>query len=114
MLTNKERNERVHVLETMISLYCKKKHKTIHVCEECEDLRRYAISRLDECPLLDDRIFCSSCEVHCYDKVHRELIKKVMVFSGKRMILYHPIMALRHVAHSIKTKIAKRNKNVSS
>ena len=48
--------------------------------------------------------FCSNCKVHCYKPEMREKIREVMRFSGPRMILYHPIMAIRHVIESRKEK----------
>lgn len=105
MLSEKEKKKRVLVLHTMISLYCNKTHQTKYLCKECEELNRYASRKLDECHLLDDMFFCSSCNVHCYDEYHRDRIKQVMKFSGKRMIFYHPVMALRHIIETLIRKI---------
>lgn len=34
----------------------------------------------------------------------RQQIKKVMRFSGPRMIIYHPVMAVRHLIESKREK----------
>ena len=52
------------------------------------------------CPFMEKKTFCSNCTVHCYKPEMRERIKKVMKFSGPRMLLYHPFMAVWHVVSS--------------
>lgn len=89
----------------MIRLYCKKKHGTKkQLCPECQALHDYAMLRSDKCPFMETKTFCSNCRVHCYKKDMREKIREVMRFSGPRMLLYHPVMAIRHVIESKKEK----------
>ncbi|MFR7844158.1 MAG: nitrous oxide-stimulated promoter family protein [Gallintestinimicrobium sp.] len=85
----------------MIRLYCRKKHGTKkNLCPECEALSQYAMQRSDKCPFMETKTFCSNCRVHCYKPEMREKIREVMRFSGPRMILHHPVMAVRHVIES--------------
>ena len=89
----------------MIALYCRKNHGTKGtLCPECEELKQYAMSRSDHCPFMETKTFCSNCRVHCYKPEMREKIRQVMRFSGPRMMLYHPVMAVRHVIESRKEK----------
>ncbi len=90
----------------MISLYCRKSHGTPRgeLCAECKELADYATLRSDKCPFMAEKTFCSNCKVHCYKPEMREKIRKVMRFSGPRMIFYHPVMAIRHVIESKKEK----------
>lgn len=89
----------------MIRLYCKKKHGTKkELCMECQELHDYAMLRSDKCPFMETKTFCSNCKVHCYKPAMREKIREVMRFSGPRMMLYHPVMAVRHVIESKKEK----------
>ena len=82
----------------MIEIYCKKKCKGAEVpCEECKELIEYSKLRIDKCPHIETKSFCSSCKTHCYNLEHREKIKKIMRFSGPRMIFYHPITTLKHM-----------------
>lgn len=78
----------------MINLYYDR-----HKKEEAEkaDLIAYVGDKLKSCPHGDAKPFCSSCKIHCYDKDHRMKIKKVMKYSGPRMIFYAPGEALRHL-----------------
>jgi len=80
----------------MINLYCRKKHRTAQLCEECRLLMKYAIERLSKCPFGDDKGKCANCSIHCYKPDLRLKIKAVMRFSGPRMFLYHPIDLIKH------------------
>lgn len=95
--TKREKEKRI--VEDMIYLYCRKKHKKNNreLCCECKELLAYAKERSDKCPFMETKTFCVNCKVHCYKKDMREKIKKVMSFSGPRMIFYHPIVAISHV-----------------
>lgn len=97
------------LVSQMIEIYCKKQHHSKNgVCPECEELMAYAMERSNKCPFMDTKTFCSNCKVHCYQPVMRERIRKVMRFSGPRMLFYHPIMAVWHMMESIKDKHSKR------
>lgn len=101
----KDKREREkEVVSLMISIYCRKKHGGKSLCEECASLDAYARLRSDKCPFMETKTFCSNCKVHCYKDDMREKIRQVMRFSGPRMILHHPIMAIRHVIESNKEK----------
>ena len=86
------------IVQTMIEVYCKNKCKAKEIpCEKCKDLIQYSKTRIDKCPYMETKSFCSSCKTHCYDMKYRGKIKEVMRFSGPRMILYHPIITLKHM-----------------
>ncbi len=99
-----EKEQKVSFL--MIDIYCKKKHhvKKNDVCLECKELKEYVKLRLSKCPFGENKTFCSNCKIHCYKKDMQEKIRNVMRFSGPRMILYHPILAIRHLIESKKEK----------
>ncbi len=105
MSTDKKREREKKTVALMLRLYCKKKHGTKNgLCPECKALSEYAAMRSDKCPFMESKTFCSNCKVHCYKPEMREKIREVMRFSGPRMIMYHPIMAIRHVVESKKEK----------
>lgn len=83
-------------VERMINLYCRKKHGNKVLCPECEELKAYALKRLDKCPFGDDKPACKVCKVHCYKPEKRDKIREIMRFSGPRMLLYDPLGLLRH------------------
>ena len=90
----------------MIELYCKKNHRakcnSNGLCPECEQLSNYAKSKIEKCPFMASKTFCSNCKVHCYGKVQREQIRQVMRFSGPRMLFYYPRLALWHVVCTVR------------
>ena len=81
----------------MIRLYCRKKEGNRVLCEECRELEGYAHKRLTACRYGEQKTSCKKCPTHCYRKDMRDKIRAVMRFSGPRMILYHPIEAIRHM-----------------
>lgn len=104
--TESKREREKQTVSLMIHLYCRKNHGTKNgLCAECYELEKYAMLRSDKCPFMESKTFCSNCKVHCYKPEMREKIRRVMRFSGPRMIMYHPVMAMRHV---IETKKEKR------
>lgn len=98
----KEKN----VSSLMIELYCRKQHGTKKscLCSECSALEKYVFARIDHCPHMETKTFCSVCRTHCYRPDMREKIRDVMRFSGPRMLFYHPVLAIRHVMLTIKEK----------
>ena len=100
--TKREREKAL--VSRMIALYCKKNHGGKSLCPDCAALDAYARQRSDRCPFMETKTFCSNCQVHCYKPEMRERIRAVMRFSGPRMILYHPILAVRHVMETKKEK----------
>lgn len=105
---NKKREKEMRIVSEMIGLYCRKKHGSKGLCPECEKLASYAAARIEHCPMMETKTFCSSCRIHCYQKEMREKIREVMRFSGPRMLFYHPVMAIWHVVCSMK----ERNQNL--
>lgn len=84
-------------LKKMIFVYCKGQKHDMPLCGDCRELLDYASKRLDACVFGNDKPFCSKCTVHCYKPVMRANIKKVMRYSGPRMLYYDPLTALRHI-----------------
>ena len=61
---------------------------------DLSDLKNYAFKRIEFCPRKEEKTFCSSCPIHCYQK-----------YSGKRIIFKHPVIAFKHVINTLKYKI---------
>ncbi|MGI6466791.1 MAG: nitrous oxide-stimulated promoter family protein [Sphaerochaetaceae bacterium] len=93
------------VLEKMFHLYSNKNRDEKQMCDE---LLHYAKNRIANCPYQPNKPFCSACPTHCYTPDKKEQIKKIMRFSGPRMILYHPVIAIRHIFQSkgVKTSLS--------
>ena len=83
----------------MIDIYCRSNLKDNSERDRYQLLLEYAYDRLDRCPFGDHKGTCRKCPIHCYKPEMRERMKQVMRFAGPRMILYHPIAAIRHFVH---------------
>jgi hypothetical protein len=103
----RKREREKRMVGEMIALYCRKQHGTgrAQLCEVCTELNEYARKRIEKCPFMESKSFCSNCKVPCYRPEMREKIRAVMRFSGPRMIFHHPVAAIHHV---LSTKIEKR------
>ncbi len=85
-------------IDSMIRLYCRLNHGTGDgLCAGCAELQEYTHARLERCPFTPDKPTCAKCTVHCYKTDRREQIRAVMRFAGPRMLLRHPILAVRHL-----------------
>ncbi|MDE6361410.1 MAG: nitrous oxide-stimulated promoter family protein [Clostridia bacterium] len=110
-----QKDKDVEVVNLMIRLYCRKKHKSKNrLCDECAQLAEYAKARRENCPFGDQKSFCSNCKIHCYKPSMREQISQVMRFSGPRIMFYHPVVACKHISETMKFKRnAKKEKKKS-
>ena len=100
-------------IKTMITLYCAHhhtnyNHKKNHACPECDKLIAYSLGRLANCKHKDNKPTCGKCTIHCYRPDMQEQIKDIMKYSGPKMILRHPIMAIQHLIDSRRNQPAPR------
>ncbi len=101
------------VIAKMIRVYCHgKKHTpgTKELCSDCRELLDYASVRTDKCPFMETKTFCSKCKVSCYIPHRKEQIREVMKYSGPRMLLYCPLLTIRHLLLDIKGNTPKQSK----
>lgn len=84
-------------IEKMIGIYCRDKHLSNNLCGDCKELLKYALKRIDNCLLIDNKPACVDCKIHCYKKDMKERIRIVMRYSGPKMIYRHPLLAINHL-----------------
>lgn len=101
------------IVAEMVKIYCRGVHKTEkgRLCGDCRELVDYALARLDNCRWGNGKNFCSQCPCHCYKPDMRAKIKKVMRFSGPRIIFSHPIAGTAHAIATVKAVIGEKRKN---
>lgn len=92
----------------MISLYCRGKEGNRALCASCRELLAYAEHRLDRCRYGEHKPSCRKCPIHCYRPDMRRLMRDVMRYAGSRMLLQHPLIALRHLWHEIRPHSFRR------
>ena len=81
----------------MIRLYCKRYEGNKELCVSCRELLVYAHERLSKCPFGNSKSTCRKCTIHCYKSSMREQMRQVMRYAGPRMLLYHPLHAIKHM-----------------
>ena len=108
----REREKRTVAL--MIRLYCRKKHGTKKIfVPNAKHFRSMRCSAVINAPLWKPRPFALTAVCIVTSRKCVKKIREVMRFSGPRMILHHPVMAVRHVIESKKEKkrLEKENEN---
>jgi predicted amidophosphoribosyltransferase len=94
-------------VEAMIALYCRGQHGSQQgLCEACAELQEYTRQRLSKCPFQEGKTTCARCPLHCYRPEMRERIRAVMRYSGPRMLVGHPVMALWHMLDRLRQEPA--------
>ena len=102
-LSSRRLQREAHTVAAMIRRYCRDRHHTTDgLCPECAELLAYARRRLARCPFQDNKTTCGKCPVHCYAPGMRARIREVMRYAGPRMLLSHPLMALRHLLDGLR------------
>lgn len=93
------RARELRTMEAMVRMYCRGHghERDGPLCGECGALFEYASRRLERCVFGDAKPACANCVVHCYKADMRERIRVVMRWAGPRMMLRHPVMAIRHL-----------------
>jgi hypothetical protein len=112
----KRRQREYYTVLAMMGIYCRDKHKDTRaageeLCAECRELRDYATKRLSLCIFAEKKPTCAKCPVHCYKPDMRVKISAVMRYAGPRMLLAHPVRAIRHLVDGLApaSEIPKRN-----
>lgn len=96
--------EEKNTVGMMVRLYCRRYEKNTELCSDCAELLKYANERLTKCKFGENKPTCKKCPIHCYKPDMRERMKRVMRWAGPRMLLYHPIEAIKHLIREISIK----------
>lgn len=111
-LTRRERKD-LRVLALFTAIWCRAHHGQTappaainpelaalglgryRLCDDCREFLLYACTRRIKCPL-DPKPACKHCHIHCYRAGHREKVREIMRFSGKRLLLRGRLDLLWH------------------
>jgi hypothetical protein len=88
----------------MAGIYCDHHHPHAGrgLCDDCENLMRYAEKRLEKCPYGSDKPTCANCPIHCYKPAQREQARIIMRVAGPRMTWRHPLRAINHLLDKLR------------
>ncbi len=81
----------------MVELYCRHRLHLKEMPEEYVRLCDYSSARLSRCRYGESKRACKYCKTHCYAPTQREMIRRVMRWTGPRMIFFAPLAAIRHM-----------------
>lgn len=106
-LTERRSGEKATLIQ-MVGIYCAGQHHNevapvvingyeARLCPSCRELVEYAFDRIDRCPHMETKTFCSACKTHCYQPQMRERIRQAMAYAGPRMLFVDPKGAIRHL-----------------
>jgi len=86
-------------ITAMVEIYCCNNHGSPKgtICESCSEFLEYAQKRLSHCPFQEQKPTCGKCTVHCYKEEMQDRARRIMRYSGPRMIWNHPLMAFLHL-----------------
>ena len=101
----REREKRT--ISNMVAIYCAGHHDRAlrtetgyageAMCPDCKAIDDYCVLRTDRCRSMAVKTNCEECGNHCYAPAERERIREIMRYSGPRMMLHHPLAAIRHL-----------------
>ncbi|NJD38954.1 MAG: nitrous oxide-stimulated promoter family protein [Geobacter sp.] len=61
--------------------------RPVQLCATCAAFMNYAVTKRINCPLEAEKPSCKHCRIHCYAAEQRALVKQIMAWSGRRMIM---------------------------
>jgi len=117
-LSRRVRREQ-RTMRVMIRMYCVGHHQGLQapfeielpsgprardgLCHECAAVLDYSFRRIESCRFGDEKPTCAQCAVHCFRPETRDHVRTVMRYSGPRMTIRHPYLALRHLLDARKS-----------
>ena len=91
-----------HTMELMVRIYCQAHHQPRSgLCPDCRKFFDYACRKIERCPFHELKPVCADCRIHCYKDEMRDLVRTIMRYSGPRMLVCHPTLALLHMVDRI-------------
>jgi hypothetical protein len=100
----------ISLLGKFVEVYCAGKHGKAErrpvempahsgkfcLCPECAEFLEYAIAKRLRCPLEAEKPTCKHCRIHCYDKLHREKVREIMPYAGRKLMMMGRVDYLWH------------------
>jgi len=92
-------------ISVMVEMYCRAHHQSDGcACAPCGAFLEYALWKIDRCPFHEVKPVCANCRIHCYRGPMRDVARTIMRYSGPRMLLRHPVLALLHASDRMRRK----------
>lgn len=70
--------------------------KEVKLCPVCTRLLMHAVVKRTRCPM-DPKPACKHCPKHCYAPEYRQQMRKVMAYSGRKLVMRGRLDYLLHL-----------------
>ena len=98
---NRRQKKDIRLIGTFVEVYCGGKHGSAdhipvtlpaglgvqRLCPECAAFLEYAVTKRLKCPLESEKPTCKHCRIHCYDKLHRDKVREIMSYAGRKLMM---------------------------
>ncbi|MHB8056469.1 MAG: nitrous oxide-stimulated promoter family protein [Desulfuromonadaceae bacterium] len=98
---NREQKKDIRLIGKFVEVYCSGKHHAAarvsitlpadlgarSLCQECGSFLEYAVAKRLKCPLEAEKPTCKHCCIHCYDQLHREKVRQIMSYAGRKLLM---------------------------
>lgn len=115
-LKNTVPKEKENIRKTF-GVYCNANHGTTDnkLCPKCTALLTTVMLKIQRCPYGIAKPICDGCETPCFGEVPTNEFRNIMKAGQKKMLLSHPLMAVKHKLAGLGVQYAKmqRDKNSS-
>ena len=90
-------------------VYCHSHHNTTgdKLCPKCTALLATVMTKMNRCPYGITKPICDRCEMPCFGDAANKQFREIMSSSQSRMLLRHPVMAVKHKMASMSFDYAK-------
>ena len=107
-LRNNIPNEKINIKKTL-GIYCNQKHNTKdgHLCPKCTAMLTTILLKMKQCKYGSTKPICDHCDSLCFGSEYNKIFMEAMTTTGKKMLVKHPVMAIKHKVLGIGTDYAK-------
>lgn len=106
----RQQKKDIRLIAAFVEVYCAGRHGAAertavelpsqpgsrHLCRECALFMEYCVAKRMKCPLELEKPSCKHCRIHCYAPPQRELIREIMAYSGRKLIMRGRVDYLWH------------------
>ena len=101
------KHNRVHreavAIGYMIVIFCTGRHQPVDkLCEECRQVLDHVKQAVELCLYKEDKPVCGKCATNCYNPAIKQKLQLIMRYAGPRMMVHHPVLALRHCLDALR------------
>lgn len=114
-LKNTVPKEKENIRKTF-GVYCNANHGTTDnkLCPKCTALLTTVMLKIQRCPYSIAKPICDACETPCFGENATNEFRAIMKAGQKKMLLSHPLMAVKHKLAGLGAEYAKMQRDKKS